>query len=323
MQLKKLLRKLHTHLNQNGMVGFINYFEQSNHQLLTRILLIIDKEFIGALQFAKDWVHFESQIEKKSVPVVAKSIFDYLGLEIPQDELPDEFSQPGQPAILLGLNHEAVVEPIILISLLNRDDIKFPGMKVFQYLGPNISEYILPLLPKKVAIDYSGNTKPSISNKLDPFYQLYCLEDKSIEEIGRLNQSSLHQAAGHLAEGGALIIFPNGGRSINCPWYQGIGQIISRLPPEVITSVPIFPISLSGLTRKMIYRKIHKAAFNQQKVTPICLKIYEPIYMPRWAVSASPKRLLDYLRKEAEMRLHTVSNPVPNPCGNSSLISSD
>jgi hypothetical protein len=299
--MKQLFKKLQPYLYQDGMAGLVYYFELPNHQLLTRILLFIDKKFIGALQFARDWVHFESQVENISLPDVARSIYDYLGLEIHRGDLPAEFSQSGQPALLLGLNHEAVIEPIILISLLNRDDVKLPGMKVFQYLGPNISEYILPLLPKKVANDYCGNTKPTTSNKLDPFYQLYCLEDKSTEEIFRLNQSSVHQAAGHIVDGGALIIFPNGGRPINSPWYQGVGQILTLLPQETIPSLPIFPISLGGVTRKMIYRKIHKAAFNRQEDTPVFLKVYEPIFLPKWTASASPERLLDHLKQETEL----------------------
>ena len=306
--MKQFLEDIHPHLSQNGVLGFVNYFDRPDIHWYTRLLLAIDKRFIGLLQFAQDWVNFEAMVEHNSVPEVARNVYDYLALDLRCSELPREFSQTSQPAILLGLNHEAVVEPIIVLSLLDRNDLKFPGMKLFQYLGPNVSELILPLLPGKVATDYSGSLKPTLANKLDPIYRLYCIENKSAEEIFRQNQNSLQQAADHVSAGGAVLIFPNGGRSIDSSWYPGIAQIISRLSPDVIASTPIFPISLTGLARKQVYWKIHQAAFRQQSESSLSVNVYDPIYLPSWATALPPDELLNYLRKETDARVESSSD---------------
>jgi len=297
------IERLQPKLSQHGIEGLIDTIDGSNHRLLTRLILAADKRFVGLAQFARDWVNIEKQLDSRSVPEMAREYSDYLALELQINQVPAQFSLPGRPAILLGLNHEAYIEPVVLVSLLHRNDMRILGMKIFQYLGPRIAEYILPVLPKKVAVDYHGNKKPTLFNLLEPIYRLYLLENRTVAEIGHLNQLSIQHAADHLSAGGVLITFPGGGQHLHRPWYRGTGEILSLLPPEVLSSTPIYPISTTGLSKKLFLQKARQAAFVKQRPASVQINVYDPIYIPTEIVDYSPEQLVDYLKAKSMARL--------------------
>jgi hypothetical protein len=298
-----LAKRVHPYLTQDGIEGLTNLCDSPDQNIFMKLLLAIDKRFYGYAQFARDWVTFENRLNHESICHVCHDFFGYLGLEIQSNRIPEALKQPGKSMILLGINHEAIIEPLILASLLGRNDIKFVGMKVFQYLGPNVAKYILPVLPKKVAHDNGNDRKSSFSIKFDIILDLYRLESLSLAEIEQLNSSSIQQAADHLAEGGVLIIFPNGGRDVSCSWYQGIGQILSLLPPDRVANTPIFPIGTNGLSRKSLSQKAKQAAFSRSSASVVNAHIYDPIYLPSWCSDSTPTELVEYLRKQTNGQL--------------------
>ncbi len=300
--MKQLVKPLRPQLCRHGVGGVVKVIDCQDHHPLTRLLLAADRRYVGLAQFARDWVFLEKQLESRSVPEMAREFFEYLALDLNTNQFPVELSEPDRPLILLGLNHESIIEPIVLVSLLNRNDLKFLGMKVFQYLGPRIAAYILPVLPRKVAVDYCGEKKPAFSDRLDLIYQLYVLENRTVDEIKELNRWSICQAAEHLCGGGALIIFPNGGRPIDRPWYRGIGEILDLLPPEVLSSMPIFPISIVGPSRKQLFQKVRQAVFSRRCSTSIQVNLFDPIYIAPEAASFSPEQILDLLKAKTEAR---------------------
>ncbi len=299
------MTKLHPYLQRDGVAGLVKYLDSPGRSRATRLLLTIDEKFIGAVQFARDFAAFESRIKNEPLPHVAREVYDYLGMDLRLDNLPDVFSQENQPAILMGINHEAIIEPIFLVSLLDRLDIRFLGMKVFQYLGPYIADYIFPVLPKKIATDYRGSSKATISNRLDPVYQLYKMENRTLEEISHLNQQAIENSTEHVANGGALMMYPCGGRPIDSAWYSGLGKILSGLDPKNLASTPIFPIRMTGLSRRFVYRKINRAAFKRQRRDSVYLNILAPIYVPSELSGSRAEILLDYVAGETESRLRS------------------
>lgn len=305
--MRQFLKKLHPHLTQDGIAGFVAYFDQPDHQFLTRVLMAIDRKFIGVLQFARDWAGFEALIDHTILPHVARVIFNYLGTTLYINRLPAEFSTPGKPAILMGINHEAIIEPILLVSLLDRADIRFLGMKVFQYLGPRVAAHILPVLPGKIATDYQGSTRASISNKLDPIYQLYRMENLSTIDIKALNEQSIDMATQHLASGGILMLYPCGGHSIEKEWFSGLGRILEKLPADILTSTPIFPVMTSGLTRKSVYLSVHHAAFRQKQPHSVRQNILDTIYIPSHLIHSKGREILSFIQYETMQRLAMIT----------------
>ncbi len=305
--MRQFLKKLHPHLTRDGIAGFVTYFDQLDHQFLTRVLMAIDRKFIGALQFARDWAGFEALIDHTILPHVARIVYDYLGTTLYINRLPAEFSTPGKPAILMGINHEAIIEPILLVSLLDRADIRFLGMKVFQYLGPRVAARILPVLPGKIAMDYQGSSRASISNKLDPVYQLYRMENLSAVEVKILNQQSIDMATQHVASGGILMLYPCGGHSIEKEWYSGLGRILKGLPADILTSTPIFPVMTTGLTRKSVYRSIHNAAFRHKQPHSVQQNILDTIFIPSYLVHGEAREIVSFIQDETMRRVARIT----------------
>jgi len=302
------IERLQPKLIQCGIEGLIDTIDDPNHRLLTRLILAADKRFIGLTQFARDWVDLEKQLESRSVPEMAREFIDYLALKLQINQFPAQFSRPGRPAILLGLNHEAYLEPVVLVSLLHRNDMRIMGMKVFQYLGPRLAEYILPVLSKKVAVDYYGDKKSALYKLLNPVYRLYLLESRSVEESRHLNRKSIQQAADHLSAGGVLITFPGGGQHIHRPWYRGTGEILSLLPPEILCSTPIYPIVTTGLSKKLFLQKAHQAVSVTKRPASVQVNVYDPIYIPPEIVDYSPEQLLEYLKAKSMARSMPVKD---------------
>jgi 1-acyl-sn-glycerol-3-phosphate acyltransferase len=300
--MRKWMEKIRPSLSRSGVAGLIEYLDSPERGRLARFLLALDRRFVGVVQYGRDTVLLEQQMDAKGVPAMARAFLDNLSMDVQVNAIPDVFARPGQPTILLGLNHEAIIEPIVLSSFLMRSDLKLTSIKVFDYLGPQMAHALLPVMPRKVAVDYSGGKLVTRINRLDPIYQLYALEKLTEAEIAQLNQQSLERGAEHLAAGGALIIFPTGGQSVEKPWHRGTGELLSLLAPEVLSTTLIFPISIMDLTRKLYLWQAHRSAFDKQRPATIRADIGDPILIPDWAADFTPQQILDYLQKRTLMQ---------------------
>jgi hypothetical protein len=307
--MRRLLETIHPYLESNGVAGLVEYLDGSKHRMFTKLLLAIDKRFFGVVQFARDWVSIESLLEQELLPHVGRAFDEYLGMDLYVNRLPDEFAKENQPAILMGLNHEAIVEPIFLVSLLERSDIRFLGMMLFQKLGPNVKELIFPVLPSRIATDYHGSLRTKIATSIKPIYQFYRLDERSAAEIKENNQLSIDQAVKHITAGGILELYPTGGRSIDKEWYPGIGRILSLLPSDILASIPIFPVITTGLKRSFVYRTMRKAAFRKRRRHSVYLTILDTIYVPSNLAGADPHKILAYLKEETQTRLDGFLTP--------------
>jgi len=304
----RMLRAIHPHLNRKGVAGLVEFLDSTDFGFFTKFMLAFDRRFIGVTQLARDWVGIESRLAEVSVPFVARDFSDYLGMDLFINRLPPAFSQEHQPAILMGINHESIIEPVFLVSVLDRPDVRFLGMKVFQYLGPYVKELILPVLPSRIATDYQGDLRTRMGTALKPIYQVYKLDKRSSKEIKELNQQSISQAIEHIRSGGILELYPTGGRSIEKGWYPGIGRILSELPADVLSSTAIFPVKTVGLTRNFVYRSMRRAAFGRQQRHAVYMNIFDTIYIPADLAGADPGLILHYLQTETAKRLKASDN---------------
>jgi hypothetical protein len=300
--MKRPFEQLGSLIVNSGVEGLVTAIDSPNQRLLNRLLIAIDRRFIGFAQLARYFASLEKQVNERSLPNLANDLLEYLAIEVHSNQQFEEFSQSDRPCILMGINHESIVEPVYIISLIDRNDIGFFGMAVTQYLGKRIAEYIFPVMPKKRASDYQRLTKPSISDRLNWAFWLYSLEDRTVEEVEHLNRNSIERAAGHINSGGILMIFPGGGVEINRPWYRGLGEILSLVSTEILREMPIFPIGASGLSRRQLYIKVNQAAFDRRRPCTIQVNVLDPIYIPPRSSGYSAPQLLEYVKEEAVER---------------------
>ena len=300
--MRPIVKRLYPAFSENGVQGLLDYVEGSKLRLLTRLMLEVDARVIGIAQLARDLAAFEQQLNGKNVPEVAEDILDYLAIDLEANEKPAAFLQPECPVILMGINHESIIEPVILTALLERGDLILVGMKVFQYLGKRIAHYVLPVLPRRVAVDYPGEVQRSLSFQLNFTYQLYLMENKTTAEIEAMNKESLCKAAEQLCGGKALTLFPKGGHHGSHRWYQGIGELLSHIAPDLRSTIPIVPIATAGLTRNQVYWQAREAARGKARRQLMSVTQFDPIYLPGETADYDAAQLVTLLQRETEAR---------------------
>ena len=300
--MKQHLASLRSRIRQSGLQGLIDLIDEPDHGLLTRFLLAVDKKFIGFAQFARYFASLENQVDERTFSDLAEELLDYLALELNYNHTFEELSTPGQPAIIMGLNHESIVEPVFLASLLDRNDIAFFGMAVTQFIGPQVAKFILPVMPRRSAVDYQPDKKRSLSDRLNWVYWVYGLDKRTLEEVEQLNKQSIEGAAAHIDRGGILMIFPGGGVDIRRPWYRGLGEILSLVSPEILHATAVVPVSTTGLSRKTLYKKVHQSSFDRRQPYTVQGTVFDPIYIPPSKAGLTPEQLLDYLKEETLSR---------------------
>jgi hypothetical protein len=307
--MKRLIKNIHPSLQENGVAGLVEYVESPRRGFFTKLLVVIDRYFPGVLPAGRAWVNFESQVGERGPGVMTREFIEYLGLDMQINNLIDALVEPGRPTILMGLNHEAVIEPVIFVALCQRPDFRLIGIKTFQYLGTTVASRVYPVLPRKFGIDYQGNTKANLTNRWDPIYQLYALEGLTVAEIEALNEEALNHAAEYVSNGGALIIFPTGGKSIENGWYAGLGEILGRMSPDTQPMTQIFPITITGLTRGKLFKKSRQALKGKQQPSPFQVQIDEPIRLPTDSAQLSSNELLNHVRSTVLDRLQESREP--------------
>ncbi|MDQ3239478.1 MAG: 1-acyl-sn-glycerol-3-phosphate acyltransferase [bacterium] len=122
-------------------------------------------------------------------------------------------------------NHPTGLDPFVIASCLNRDDVYIVADVYQKNKGANIGEHIIPI--------YYSRTQNNLKNRsmLNSigFYIMRIFtgyeNDISVKEK---NVQAIETAAKKLIEGHIVIIFPDGGSNNPELWYNGIGEIIKK-----------------------------------------------------------------------------------------------
>ncbi len=255
-----------------GFVGIERKIDELKDRGFWKYIYVFDKKHFGFVKFLGVCAKSEKQIPQRGLPKTAVEFLDQIGIEYQLTGSDKNYFQKHEGSvILLGLNHEFFAEPIILTAAGGRKDLYFFGIKTIAYTGKNFAKFVLPVLPRKYAAGRGAllfRKKPKDS--IDIFADFLNLERFNAEEIDKLNNDSINKAANVLAEGHALMIFPNGGRVVTHPWMRGIGEIIKVLREKNYDKTIILPSQFLGLSSK---KRVILAARKRLLGGPVTLRV--------------------------------------------------
>lgn len=201
----------------------------------------------GLPEYAKEMQRVEEKLEKDGVGPAIREIMGKLGIEVEANVNPEWLSTQGSPVLLYG-NHAARLEPWLLATLLDRNDVACVGGRMMQKAGPNIESHILPVIPKKYA---KGGGRRTIVEKT-----VFGDGDLDVDEATKLNQASMQEAGKRLGDGWLVGIFPTATEAIDSKWRKGLGEIIKNTPQN--SEVRLVPTHFGDLKYREILKSIRR-----------------------------------------------------------------
>ncbi|MDD5220663.1 MAG: hypothetical protein PHV11_08860 [Candidatus Bipolaricaulis sp.] len=182
------------------------------------------------------------------------------------------------PLLVFG-NHPSMLTPFLLAAALERNDLRILAHRYVTTLVPSLGPYVLPLEPTHlVSTRRRGLLSPAHALSLSALRRLDRAVDE--EEARQANRGALDAGIRHVASGGALAIFPNGGRE-NGPWYPGLGRLVAGLRQ---TDALLVPVRETNSSNRRVYRRLRGRHRRSQRREPIRFYVGEPIPMRRLAL---------------------------------------
>jgi len=244
-------RKNNELLEKKLVVFYNNLIDKASKNILLRIILFLDRKFFGISHIIEKLINFEENIPTIGIQKATDNLLSNIFIRpiIKSNFCLDEFKQG--PVIFIGMNHNLVIEPAVISSVIPRNDIYLIGNKAFEVLGGNVSKHVLPVIQKKYAVDYKGaNNKARYGLLTNLITTLYSGKKLTLKETAEINKKTFQEAVKRLNQNSAVIIFPTGRNNIGSPWRKGVGEIISRIPKERRCNVKLIPIFITGISLK-------------------------------------------------------------------------
>jgi len=223
----------------------------------------------------------EGALRRESLPNAATSLLS---------KLPDRWEIPmlecaraplrRSPLLVFG-NHPSMLTPFLLAAALERNDLRILAHRYVTTLVPSMASYVLPLEPTHlVSARRRGLASPAHALSLSALRQLDGLVDEA--EARRVNRAALDEGVRHVLAGGALAIFPNGGRERG-RWYPGLGRLVDALRAS---DALLVPVREAGSSNRRVYRLLRGSRRRAPLREPIRFYVGEPIPMRRLVLPA-------------------------------------
>lgn len=245
-------------LHDQKMTGLIEKIERKREKSLkVKFFHFLDQKCIGVLNLMKYFSDLEKDLPNEGLHSVANNFLNRIRIKyLLEKDCPKFTSENDRPVLFVGINHEAIVEPLIMAAILKRQDWRLVGFKALQVMGDHLAKFVIPVLMRRHAVDYKNNLEKSIQNLFNPVSRLYQAEKLTIKEIKKLNQDSITTASQSLVNGKAVVIFPGGAGKVNFGWKSGIGEIIKQIPPSCSEKITILPVYFTGISRINFFRNM-------------------------------------------------------------------
>lgn len=245
-------------LRDQKMAGLIEKIERKREKnLKVKFFHYLDQKCIGVLNSMKYFSALEKNLPNEGLQSIAQSYLNRIRIRyLLEKDLPQFTFENNRPVLFVGMNHEAIIEPLIMAAILKRQDWQLVGFKAFQVMGDHLAKFILPVLTKRHAVDYKNNLKKSIQDFFNPLSRLYQAEKLTIQEIEKMNKNSIAAASQNLVKGKAVIVFPGGAGKTNFSWKGGIGEIISQIPPSHAEKINVLPVHFTGISKINFFKNM-------------------------------------------------------------------
>lgn len=222
---------------------------------LYRILAYIDEKCLGIMYALGLLVRYDHEIGTTGLSVASQQLLDKFNIRFQTDPNFNKPEKPG-PLFIVGINHDAFIEHVIIWAALGRDDLTALGGKIYTELGTNIAPHILPILPRRDAID--GSMANAKYNPFDFLHNYYFSQKLTLNEIQQMNADSIAKTTQILQSGHVLFLYPTGGGRPDAPWKKGVGEVLIRLQKEQINNVRILPVYVDCESRKKMGKHLRR-----------------------------------------------------------------
>jgi 1-acyl-sn-glycerol-3-phosphate acyltransferase len=169
-------------------------------------------------------------------------------------DLSINISKTNMPVIKGGClifgNHPTGLDPYILSSIIERDDVYIVADIYQQRKGNNIGKHIVPIVYARTQKNLDNR---EFLNKIG-FYimrQFTGYVDKNLVKIQ--NEQTVKTAGKLIQEGHVVIIFPDGGSNNPEFWYNGIGEVIKTASVKG-NPVQLLAANISGISSFKLWR---------------------------------------------------------------------
>ena len=149
--------------------------------------------------------------------------------------------------LLIYANHPTGLDPYLISSVLNRDDV-FILADVYQATkGKAIGSHIIPV--------YYSSMKELLNRSGIAFFGYIMMRlisgTVSRIEARKRNIEALDTVIRYVSEGKCVVLFPSGGAKKNFRWKKGIGAIINMLKKEDV-NCDIYKCLISGISENLL-----------------------------------------------------------------------
>ncbi len=149
--------------------------------------------------------------------------------------------------LLIYANHPTGLDPYLISSVINRDDVYILADVYQATKGKTIGLHIIPV--------YYSSWKEVLSRSGIAFFGYIMMRLISgivtRIEARKRNMEALDTVIRYLREGKCVILFPSGGAKKNFRWRNGIGMIIHKIRKENI-NCDIYKYLISDLSENLL-----------------------------------------------------------------------
>ncbi len=133
---------------------------------------------------------------------------------------------PKQGALLIIANHVSVLDSLVLMSQIDRDDFHFVALSTYDVYGSVTAAKLLPIYRKR-----------QLNHKIYEYPLCLHLHGKLPEQLSdqenrKRNRQTISQAAALIDEGKAVSIFPTGSVGKvdhKANWKIGVGHLVKQI----------------------------------------------------------------------------------------------
>lgn len=244
----------------------------------------------------------ESLPDTENLQEACLAILDGFNIDLISDQVPDWSKKESKQAVLVFGPHSAKIDPFLILSMVEREDVYFVAMNIAQELLPvTIQDRILPVTPTFMAED--APRKPGLTGIAQLARRKLFTNDTSatVEEIKQSNQLSLQRAAELLNAGHVVVIYPCQTKHIETDrWYTGIGVILSELNNQnCLDKVMMQPFALTKISFFKLLLELRKRFVKQKMNEPkIKLTLDWMTTYPASVLTASdnPKQIVEQVK---------------------------
>ncbi len=186
---------------------------------------------------------FEKNIKAMNWHAANRQFINDLGIYIS----PALKNFPQKGGVLVFANHPTGLDPYILSATIARDDVYILSDVYQTKKGENIASHLIPVY-------YSGWSESLNRSGISFFgYLMMRVITGTVKKntARQNNLAAIDTAAGHIAKGHVVIIFPSGGERSNRTWRKGIGEVIKIIHDQKLTCI-LYRCTINNLSENKL-----------------------------------------------------------------------